>query len=416
MKPLYRGLAVAVAAVGIAACVKQAWRVTYEGPGDYSSAHALTLADNGTTFMAGFVDQQQLFIAAYNANGELLWDRLLQAEAAGNNLSVGKSLALGPDGNVYLAALSYPDLSTLLFKLNSETGEVLLSRALESSDFFRGMQIDSDGTLYLDGYAKAAAYTGNGDLLWAYPVTDEAAAESVLSELNSLHVSQASSAGDVAYMGYRRSLVLVDGRTFVMIDGQIVELDDHGNIVQQVSLEALGLTSGEAIHAFSDRLLLVGSSGVTSIAVAVGLDLSLIQSSELSTDNLSHISVSGSEHYLCVASMGYGVGPVNLQQLNADGSVRWSVALAGQPLHQELAYTLSSGDDCYFSAPFASQTSVETRTSRFGVDGKLADTISLPHYSGPVLAVQNKSIFHAGIMQTGSVQYIDAVLIKHQRY
>ena len=107
MKSVLRVTALAAAVLGVAACVQQVWQVTYQGSDQYSFSNSLLVADDGTAYMAGYLDQQSIFVAAYNRSGEMLWDRVISGNGRFAARVLERTLAQDADGNLYL---HWPDL------------------------------------------------------------------------------------------------------------------------------------------------------------------------------------------------------------------------------------------------------------------------------------------------------------------
>ncbi|HVL01639.1 MAG TPA: hypothetical protein VM553_17595, partial [Dongiaceae bacterium] len=112
MKSVFRMTALAVAVLGVAACVRQVWQVHYSVEGnDYTHSQTVVAGPNGHSYVAGVTKNQSapgasdgVFLADFDAGVKLMWELLLPAYASNVPiLASGKVLAVDAAGNSYLA-------------------------------------------------------------------------------------------------------------------------------------------------------------------------------------------------------------------------------------------------------------------------------------------------------------------------
>lgn len=429
MKPMLRGIAVAVAAVGVVACVQQAWRVTYAGPGDYSAAHVLAVGDDGTSYIGGLAQPNQLFVAAYRANGSLLWEQFIDAGSAGNNLFPGKMIALDADGDLYFASLRFPELATSLYKLDGQTGELTLSTELEEGEAFNQMQVGPDGLLYMGGWTRVAAYSAAGQLLWSHGVgssmSDEIENGDVPPNIDLGPYLDGAAASEVASTSanatelYRlERFAFVNGRTYVMFGDHVVELDAAGDVLNELKANELGVNSFESLTATDDGLMAVAQEN--GAVVSILFDLELVQRSryQLATGQWRDVRISSGNEYVCVGLYEPVSKAIEIQRMSSSGGPVWAanVAQVGN-VEWEFAHVLAAGNECYLGLPVQlSMTEFNTVTRRYDSNGKLTDTINLQQFQPSGLGVRGGAIYHAGISGTADPVNGIATLIKHQRY
>lgn len=403
MKPLYRGLAVAVAAVGIAACVKQAWRVTYEGPDNYSMGTAVLVGEGGTAYMSGIIDDRSIFLAAYNASGKKLWDRAVEGDGFVRTM-MGRTLEQDAQGNLYLLQWDNTFQGTL-FKFDADGNEVF-SVTLPESDYLGHMQL-LDGVLYLSsGWVSwVAAYDLDGQLLWSYApppagMSNELDLPVYPGADQAGIASSNSSDGYLALFGGAR-LVKASGQLYFNLGDEVVVLDDAGNVTDSVNAAALGISDIQAIMANGNGLMLLGKQDGALLSIA--LDATLVEQSrsELSAQSTGGVVVSSQGDVLCAgveAAGSQGSSAFRMFQLSATGDALWSQSIPRDGVSWEFADVLSDGNACYLTVQvFQEGNRLLTRTNRFNGVGVVTDTINLQDFGLSGVAVQGKGVYHVGI-------------------
>lgn len=423
MKIVLRGMFVIAIAVGLAACVKQLWKVTYSGQENYSVWSGMVVGSDGVAYISGTLESGDLFVASYDGAGQLRWDQVISVSDVGSNILVGNMLVLDANGAIYLSSITYPSLTGYLFKFSVATGEPIFTKELALGELYTGLKIGPDNVLYFSGYSGLAAFDTNGDFLWSYPgeASSDVAAfgwggqndeAQPLPEMSRTAVNATS-------INQHNNIAFGAARMFAVLAGQLLELDRDGQVVQQISSDVIGLSTVDSLQSFGDSLLLIGSGQQATVSVWLDLDFNVQQRKELSVGSLDPVVVaSGDVNIACVAMIDDLAGLTTVQQLDATGSVRWSVPVMHRVLRGEFVSVLASDNNCYLSAPEMSvQNVVATKTRRFDGQGKLTDTISLPRFLGTHLTVQGNAIFHAGVSEEEvNATELKATLIKHQRY
>lgn len=437
MKPMLRGVAVAVAAVGMAACVKQVWQVTYPGPENYSYGAAVVQGQEGLVYMAGRT-LDQTFVAAYGSNGAERWQVELPGQGAGLLHKIGREITIDHQGDLYLSWYPIDGSARRLIKLDGKTGTVLLDRALDGvvSLPVTDMRIGPDGNLYfINSWGNgvvAAAYTPQGDLLWLHessnvenagdiepePVVslDDYWAGAPLGKPESNAVASQPSQASL----WTIQLVFVNGRALVRAGNQLRELDDHGDVVNERSAADLGLSSLQRVETTADGLLVVGSSGL-GVATLVYLDQALNVVSSRTLDALASATLlSVRSDGACIAiqpNIAEGGAPLHLARLDASGAITWQTPVAIEGGTWEYTYLQAAPSSCYLTAGIYSDVpSVRTLTRRYDSKGKVSDTVSLADFEPSGVLVEGSSIYHVGITGEYDGSVTDATLVKHQRY
>ncbi|NPU91896.1 MAG: hypothetical protein HPY82_08275 [Gammaproteobacteria bacterium] len=419
MKSVLRVTALAAAVLGVAACVQQVWQVTYPGPDQYSFTNSLLVADDGTAYMAGYLDQQSIFVAAYNRSGELLWDRVIGGNGRFAARVLERTLAQDADGNLYL---HWPDLdanASRLYKLD-QSGNLLLDRELENSAFATDLKVGPDGNLYLtSAYGLLLnAYTPAGDLLWA-----PADADLPEPDLEDYPGIQAASASAVATSGYSvysvAQLVFVVDRTFYSRAERIVELGATGAVLGEVAAAYLGLQRILRTVATVDGLLVAGyQNGVTELLV-LNPELAVVSRQELAAGKEAGVALSANGSLACVALLGSfesAGATTQLFQVDLSGGVHWQQNLVAEGKGWQYADVLAA-DTCYFSVQeWNLDGSLNVKTRRYDSKGKATDTIDIPDFGWGGFAVQGKEIYHVGITGEYDGSVTQATLTKHRHY
>ncbi len=408
MRPIVRGIAVAVAAVGIAACVKQAWRVTYPGPVDYSLGTSILVAEDGSSFMAGYLDSQQLFVAAYDANGRKRWDKVITGSDFGAH-AYRRNLALDAEGNLYLRWNDLYPSATYLYKLDS-SGNQVFERQLEDGHYLVNMQMGDDGNFYMDGLfgGGVGAYSADGDLLWRFPAPGsvEVPGDRELGQYEGrVGDIQVSSAGGNASTGYSFftgvGVALANGQVYFGSPIAITLLDSTGQVVSEVTAAELGLSSIYRLLAQGDALLVIGAEQGMVTSVVLDGDLQEISRQVLVPGEPNDVIVSSAAGYTCVGIdqyVGLAGNVVQVMKLGANGEVLWFKQIAKEGGTWEYAVVTAADGACYLSAMIA-QTGgrILSRTERYANAGEPTDTVALQDFAMYGVVVQGKGIYHVGI-------------------
>ena len=419
MKSVLRVTALAAAVLGVAACVQQVWQVTYQGSDQYSFSNSLLVADDGTAYMAGYLDQQSIFVAAYNRSGEMLWDRVISGNGRFAARVLERTLAQDADGNLYL---HWPDLdanASRLYKLD-QSGNLLLDRELENSGSATDLQVGPDGNLYLtSAYGLLLnAYTPEGDLLWA--PADAEVPERDLEDYPGIQASRASAVATSGYSLYSvAQLVFVGDRTFYSRAERIVELGATGALLGEVAAVDLGLQQILRAVATADGLLVAGyQNGVTELLV-LNPELEVVSRQELATGEEVGVALSARGSLACVALLGSfeSAGATTLLfQVDLAGGGNWQQSLVAEGKGWQYADVLAA-DACYLSAQeWNLDGTLNVKTRRYDNKGKVTDTIDIPDFGWGGFAVQGNDIYHVGITGEYDGSITQATLTKHRRY
>jgi hypothetical protein len=156
----------------------------------------ITLAPGGTLVVAGSTGGfeaptgQDVFLAAYSPEGDLLWFQQFRTDGT----DYGGEVAVAADGTIYLVgseAGALPSTTRAFLATYSPTGDPLWKRTFggENFDIGIGVAVDAAGNVVITGQKArqqfAASYTRGGTLRWTtiletspdyrlHPVFDEA--------------------------------------------------------------------------------------------------------------------------------------------------------------------------------------------------------------------------------------------------
>lgn len=404
MKPLVRGIAVAVAAVGVAACVKQAWRVTYPGPWDYSLGTSVLVAEDGSSFMAGYLDSQQLFVAAYDANGRKRWDQVISGSDFGA-FAHRRNLALDAEGNLYLRWNDLYPGATHLYKLDS-SGNLVFQRQLEDGHYLVNMQVGDDGNFYMDSLfgGGVAAYSPEGELLWGFPAVVPGDRELGQYEGRVGDV-QLSASGGNASTGYSYfsgvGVALASGQVYFGAPTAITLLDSTGNKVIEVTAADLGLSAIYRLLAQGDVLLVIGAEQGEVASVVLDGNLHEISRQVLVSGEPNDVIASSAAEYACIGVDHYAGASGNVLQvmkLGAGGEALWSKQIAKEGGTWEYAVVTAADGACYLSAMIAQPDGrVLSRTERYTDAAEPTDTFALEDFAMYGVVVQGNGVYHVGI-------------------
>lgn len=430
MKSVWRVTALAAAVLGVAACVKQVWQVTYPGPDNYSFSNSLLVADNGTAYMAGYINEQTLFVAAYDRSGNLLWDRRITGEGRFAGHGPERALAQDASGNLYL---HWRDIDTgvdRLYKLDA-TGNLLFDKAMPDGAWLTDMQSGPHDRLYLtSAYSlDAAAYSSEGDLVWLHSGVGASMATDPERNLeqypgNGATDSLVNSAGVVANGSLSaltsHQMVFVADRTYFGSGISVVELGAAGEVLREASVGELGLDGIFKTVAADGGLLVIAQAEDTVVAVVLDADLSEVSRHTLVQSRMSYVAANSAGNHVCVGladSLPSGGAPFQLMQLNGAGQPQWTTPVVRDGSTWEYMDVVAADSSCYLSVQVMYEyTTLLARTQRYDSKGKLTDTISLPDFGWGGVAIQGKDIFHVGITGEYDGSVTTATLVRHQRY
>ncbi len=158
------------------------WVSIYNGPGNlYDDAAALTVDAEGNVFVSGTSDTEIGFDYAtirYNASGAEQW---VARYSATNPSGGATSLAVDPDGNIYVTGSSYSgatfDYVTLKYGASGiEQWVARYDAPGNADDFAADLAVDAGGNVYVTGFSEGLGslndyatikYDASGSELWA---------------------------------------------------------------------------------------------------------------------------------------------------------------------------------------------------------------------------------------------------------
>ena len=138
------------------------WQRTLGGSGD-DCGKSVAVAPDGSVYVCGYTrsagaGEEDLLLAKFSSSGTVQWEKAL---GRGNyNYEFGYSVAVAPDGSVYVCGTSTHDMDLFLAKFSS-SGTMQWQTALDGGHSDKGysVAVAPDGSVYVCGYT----YPPNGD-------------------------------------------------------------------------------------------------------------------------------------------------------------------------------------------------------------------------------------------------------------
>ncbi|MFA5782356.1 MAG: SBBP repeat-containing protein, partial [Bacteroidales bacterium] len=272
-------------------------------------AYSVAVDDSGNIYVAGFFESSTLsfgsttltnagdcniFLAKYDANGIVLWAK----SAGGTYYDWAPSVAVDDSGNAYLTGCFYSPTITFGFTILTNAG---------SSDIF------------------LAKYDANGNILWAKSAggTDEEVAYSVAVDAS----------GNTYLAGYFESLTLTFGSdTLTNVDRWdmfLAKYDATGNVLWAKSA---GGTSYDVAYSVA-----VDTSGNTYVA-----------------GYFSSFTISFGSTTLTNVSVGYA--DIFLVKYDASGNVLWAKSAGGASEDEATSVSVDASGNTYLAGYFWSPT------------------------------------------------------------
>ena len=152
--------------------IAKPWVATFGGS-DYDCGKSVAVAPDGSVYVCGYtwsasVGRNDLLLVKFSSSGTLQWQKTL----GGSNSDSGISVAIAPDGSVYVCGFDpssdAPRGDLLLAKFNS-SGTMQWQKALGSdsyTDYGFSVAIAPDGSVYVCGYTESTG-AGSNDFLLA---------------------------------------------------------------------------------------------------------------------------------------------------------------------------------------------------------------------------------------------------------
>ena len=146
------------------------WVATLDGNSD--AGLSVAVAPDGSVYVCGYTVSAgagwfDFLLVKFNSSGTVQWQKTL----GGSEADMGYSVAVAPDGSVYVCgeteSADAGNHNLLLAKFSS-SGTVQWQRTLGGSDYDSGQSVAvaQDGSIYVSGYTKSAG-VGRADLLLA---------------------------------------------------------------------------------------------------------------------------------------------------------------------------------------------------------------------------------------------------------
>jgi uncharacterized delta-60 repeat protein len=134
----------------------------------------LALAGDGSAYLTGILGSGVIFLAKFDADGNLVWDRTW-----GENGTIANGAAVGPDGGIYLAgsssAFGFPQSDAVLVKFTPD-GDLAWARSWGGSGFdaARDVAVGADGGVYIAGETNSffandaflVKFDADGNVVW----------------------------------------------------------------------------------------------------------------------------------------------------------------------------------------------------------------------------------------------------------
>ena len=298
------------------------WVATLGGS-DYESGTSVAIGPDGSVYVCGYTSSANTssapdgFIAKFDSSGTLQWQKTL----VGEYQEKSNSVAVGPDGSVYVCVYQYDPYGNItacqVVKFDS-SGKLQFQKSLGFSKqtYGQSVAIGLDGSVYVCGYMYSADYPSrydcfiakldsSGALQWQKKLHDP-------SEFSKSSSNQAISVaigpdGSVYVCG--STLVPIPGDTYNDRNVLIAKFDSSGVLQWQKTLGA-------------SKLDLMNYEEGTS--VAVGPDGSV---------------------YVCGSTQSDGAGGADIliAKFNSSGSVQWQKTIGER--YADQCFSVAVGPD-----------------------------------------------------------------------
>ena len=144
------------------------------GKDDNDYGRSVAIGPDGSVYVCGYTDSLQSttaddgFIAKFDSSGTLQWQKTL----VGKYDERGNSVAVGPDGSVYVCVYQYDPhgaVTDLMVAKFDSSGKLQFQKALgrSSNVYGQSVAIGPDGSVYVCGYMYSADYPSRYDCLIA---------------------------------------------------------------------------------------------------------------------------------------------------------------------------------------------------------------------------------------------------------
>lgn len=404
----------------LVACAKLHWVVKYQDQDlYYSSGEAAALDAQGNAFLAGFIEPRDdtpldrvSFVAKYDKNGKLLWERRFNASPDEPVRGVNHLLA-DLQGNLYVVELrfgaAYASPGMLVTKLDNHGNEIWQWYGPTESVFSLGIhaEIRADGNLYISSSYPGAdllALSQEGDLRWSkpFPIEEFANDDRGLSPYSGTTAAFVEGEITVRNLGVSLEVVNSSGEPLAQFDSAELGLDVISRAYPQIdAILVVGSVSGQLA---ARRILKAGRSFVPDTTEPLVLSPSY---------GLTSASPSGG---FCFASRAPG-NVIRTGYVDATLRMRWQSANQVVPAVTEVDVSgvEASAERChaqyYAYAPGSLTTTVLAQDIATGNDFR---SVAQEHFGPWDLAVQGNVILQAGITgpYTGT-EGTAATLVKH---
>lgn len=149
------------------------WVATLGGS-EYEYGRSVAIGLDGSVYVCGYTyplsntSAKDGFIAKFDSSGTLQWQKTL----VGKYDERSNSVAVGPDGSVYVCVYQYHergDITDCLVVKFDSSGEIQFQKALgySNSTYGQSVAIGLDGSVYVCGYMYSADYPSRYDCLIA---------------------------------------------------------------------------------------------------------------------------------------------------------------------------------------------------------------------------------------------------------
>ena len=151
------------------------WQRTLGGSGD-DCGKSVAVAPDGSVYVCGYTNsagagEEDLLLAKFSSSGTVQWQKTFGSQYGDE----GRSVVVAPDGSVYVCGSTYGD-SDLLFAKFSSSGTVQWQKALGRGDyryeFGYSVAVAPDGSVYVcgtaahDGDLFLAKFSSSGTVQW----------------------------------------------------------------------------------------------------------------------------------------------------------------------------------------------------------------------------------------------------------
>ena len=363
------------------------------GRGEYDYGRSVAIGPDGSVYVCGYTDPLEAttlddgFIAKFDSSGALQWQKTL----VGKYDEHGNSVAVGPDGSVYVCVYQYDAHGNLtacsVVKFDS-SGKLQFQKSLgwSKTTYGQSVAVGPDGSVYVCGYTYIVEHNSTYDCLIA-----KLDSSGALQWEKKFHDPNVGSP-DVRSNQGRSVAVGPDGSVYVCGSSETSSFWGSTNPNSKVLIAKF-----DSSGVLQWQKYLGGSKSEWGVAVAVGPD--------------------GSVH-VCGYTNSYGAGGTDIliAKLNSSGSVQWQKTIGEGYADQGFSVAIGPDGSVYVCGEIKKDstfTKYECLIVKFNPSGTLQWQKYFDYSKPSSLAIgSDDSVYVCGTSSKGSSGRYDLILAR----